>query len=48
MPFLLEKDKEMPNLTDDAIYLATTLKRKEVIKRDMHLLTCLQIFFPDL
>ncbi len=28
MPFLLEKDKEMPNLTDDAIYLATTLKKK--------------------
>lgn len=28
MPFLLEKDKEMPNLTDDAIYLATILKKK--------------------
>ncbi|HOU01630.1 MAG TPA: polyphosphate kinase 1 [Bacteroidales bacterium] len=29
MPFLLEKDKEMPNLTDDAIYLAIILKKKD-------------------
>jgi polyphosphate kinase len=28
MPFLLEKDKEMPNLTDDAIYLAIILRNK--------------------
>jgi polyphosphate kinase len=28
MPFLLEPDKEIPNLTDDAIYLAIILKKK--------------------
>ena len=33
MPFLLEKDKEMPNLTDDAIYLAIILKKKILTKR---------------
>ena len=29
MPFLIEKDTELPNLTDDAIYLAIYLAKKE-------------------
>ena len=29
MPFLIEKDSNLPNLTDDAIYLAIHLSRKE-------------------
>jgi polyphosphate kinase len=33
MPFLIEKDTELPNLTDDAIYLAISLARKNDKKR---------------
>ena len=29
MPYLIEKDSELPNLTDDAIYLAIYLSKKE-------------------
>ncbi len=28
MPYLIEKDAELPNLTDDAIYLAIILHKK--------------------
>jgi polyphosphate kinase len=33
MPFLIEKDTELPNLTDDAIYLAIYLVKKENQKK---------------
>jgi len=32
MPFLIEKDSELPNLTDDAIYLAIYLKKSDTQK----------------
>ena len=38
MPFLLEKDSSMPNLTDDAIYLAIYLSKKDTQKRRYALL----------
>lgn len=38
MPFLIEKDSELPNLTDDAIYLAIYLKNKEPEKNKYSLL----------
>lgn len=38
MPFLFEKDSEMPNLTDDAIYLAIILARKNEEKKRYALL----------
>ena len=38
MPFLIEKDSELPNLTDDAIYLAITLVKKETQKKRFALL----------
>jgi polyphosphate kinase len=33
MPFLIEKDSELPNLTDDAIYLAISLSKKNDQKK---------------
>src|SRR5450759_3129896 len=33
MPFLIEKDSDLPNLTDDAIYLAIILQKKETLKK---------------
>lgn len=33
MPYLIEKDAELPNLTDDAIYLAIILLKKETGKK---------------
>ncbi len=38
MPFLIEKDSELPNLTDDAIYLAIFLLKKETQKKRFALL----------
>ncbi len=38
MPFLIEKDSNMPNLTDDAIYLAIYLAKKDTQKRRYALL----------
>ncbi|MCX6255271.1 MAG: polyphosphate kinase 1 [Bacteroidia bacterium] len=38
MPFLIEKDSELPNLTDDAIYLAIYLVKKETEKKRFALL----------
>ncbi len=38
MPFLIEKDSELPNLTDDAIYLAIYLVKKETQKKRFALL----------
>jgi polyphosphate kinase len=38
MPFLIEKDTELPNLTDDAIYLAIYLAKKNVEKKKYALL----------
>ncbi|MGD0754594.1 MAG: polyphosphate kinase 1 [Bacteroidales bacterium] len=38
MPFLIEKDTELPNLTDDAIYLAIYLLKKETQKKRFALL----------
>jgi polyphosphate kinase len=38
MPFLIEKDSELPNLTDDAIYLAIYLIKKESQKKRFALL----------
>jgi polyphosphate kinase len=38
MPFLIEKDSELPNLTDDAIYLAIYLFKKETQKKRFALL----------
>ena len=38
MPFLIEKDSKMPNLTDDAIYLAIHLSKKDPEKRKYALL----------
>ena len=38
MPFLIEKDSELPNLTDDAIYLAIYLLKKENQKKRFALL----------
>jgi polyphosphate kinase len=38
MPFLIEKDSNMPNLTDDAIYLAIHLSKKDVLKNRYALL----------
>ncbi|HUX56291.1 MAG TPA: polyphosphate kinase 1 [Bacteroidales bacterium] len=38
MPFLIEKDSELPNLTDDAIYLAISLIKKETPKKRFALL----------
>jgi len=38
MPFLIEKDSELPNLTDDAIYLAIYLLKKETQKKRFALL----------
>lgn len=38
MPFLIEKDAELPNLTDDAIYLAISLAKKNVEKKKYALL----------
>ncbi len=38
MPFLIEKDSKMPNLTDDAIYLAIYLVKKGTQKKRMALL----------
>ncbi len=38
MPFLIEKDSELPNLTDDAIYLAIYLVKKETQKKRYALL----------
>lgn len=33
MPFLIEKDSELPNLTDDAIFLVVTLSKKDGTKK---------------
>ncbi|HBZ21549.1 MAG TPA: polyphosphate kinase 1, partial [Bacteroidales bacterium] len=38
MPFLIDKDGELPNLTDDAIYLAISLTKKNVEKKKYALL----------
>jgi polyphosphate kinase len=38
MPFLIEKDSEFPNLTDDAIYFAISLIKKETGKKRYALL----------
>jgi polyphosphate kinase len=38
MPFLIEKDSELPNLTDDAIYLAIYLTKSETQRRRYALL----------
>ena len=38
MPFLIEKDSELPNLVDDAIYLAIYLEKKETQKKRFALL----------
>jgi polyphosphate kinase len=38
MPYLIEKDSELPNLTDDAIYLAVYLSKKDSQKRRYALL----------
>ena len=38
MPFLIEKDSELPNFTDDAIYLAIYLVKKETQKKRFALL----------
>lgn len=38
MPFLVSRDSELPNLTDDAIYLAITLLRKSTGKKRFALL----------
>ncbi len=38
MPFLIEKDTELPNLKDDAIYLAIYLLKKETQKKRFALL----------
>jgi polyphosphate kinase len=38
MPFLIEKDSDLPNLTDDAIYLAICMVKKENDKRRFALL----------
>lgn len=38
MPYLIEKDSELPNLTDDAIYLAVHLSKKDSQKRRYALL----------
>jgi polyphosphate kinase len=38
MPYLIEKDTELPNLTDDAIYLAICLRKKETDKKRYALL----------
>jgi polyphosphate kinase len=38
MPFLIEKDSELPNLTDDAIYLAIYLVKTETQKKRFALL----------
>ncbi|MEI6049960.1 MAG: polyphosphate kinase 1 [Bacteroidota bacterium] len=38
MPFLIEKDSELPNLTDDAIYLAIYLVKKDTQKKRFALL----------
>ncbi len=48
MPFLLEKDKEMPNLTDDAIYLATILKKKGTDKTKYALIEVPTTILPRL
>ena len=49
MPFLIEKDSELPNLTDDAIYLAVYLSKKDTQKRrSMLFWRYQQIYFPDL
>ncbi len=33
MPYIIEKDTELPNLTDDAIYLAVYLEKKDTQKK---------------
>ncbi len=38
MPFLIEKESDLPNLTDDAIYLAILMVKKESQKRRFALL----------
>lgn len=38
MPYIIEKDAELPNLTDDAIYLAITLIKKDTDKKRYALL----------
>ena len=38
MPFLIEKNSDLPNLTDDAIYLAIILQKKETLKKRYALL----------
>ncbi len=38
MPYLIEKDSELPNLTDDAIYLAVYLLKKDTQKKSYALL----------
>ncbi len=38
MPYLIEKDSELPNITDDAIYLAVYLSKKNTQKRRYALL----------
>lgn len=38
MPYLIEKDSELPNLTDDAIYLAVYLLKKDTQKKRYALL----------
>ncbi|HNW57257.1 MAG TPA: polyphosphate kinase 1 [Bacteroidales bacterium] len=38
MPFMIEKDSELPNLTDDAIYFAISLIKKDTQKKKFALL----------
>ena len=38
MPFMIEKDSDLPNLTDDAIYLAVHLSKKDTVKKRYALL----------
>jgi polyphosphate kinase len=38
MPFLIEKDKDLPNLTDDAIYFAVSLSKKGTERKRLALM----------
>ena len=46
MPFLIEKDSELPNLTDDAIFLAVILSKKDGSKKRFSLVEIPAIVLP--
>ena len=48
MPYLIDKDSELPNLTDDAIYLAIYLEKKNTLKRRYALLEIPTDILPGL